>query len=205
MRPFVALPPWPNIETDVKEFAGVSRVSPAWCSLTSMPQSKFTPAQAEELAAAFAEEGVDYLFISKSGAILLGYSETAQDVDIFLPRSRENAERVLRALPRLRFELDPAATISILSGSEIVLLKSGPFALDLIHAADGIESFEAAKSRRVTDAGRFPVASLDDIIGSKRATGGEKGLSDLKRLERFKHEYIQRSPHDRSRCAAIEH
>jgi hypothetical protein len=157
-----------------------------------MPESKFTPAQAEELAAALAREGVDYLFIGKSGAILLGYPETTQDVDIFLPRSRENAERVVRALHSLGFQLDAAATMSILTGSEIILLKSGPFTLDLIHAADGIESFEAAKSRRVIEGGRFPVASLDDIIASKRATGREKDLSDLKRLEQFRQEYMRR-------------
>ena len=157
-----------------------------------MPESKFTPAQAEELAAAFADEGVDYLFIGKSGAILLGYPETTQDVDIFLPRSRENAERVLRALQVLGFKLDPALTMSILSGSEIVLLKGGPFALDLIHAPDGIESFEAAKSRRVMEAGRFPVANLDDIIASKRATGRQKDLSDIDRLEQFRSEYLRR-------------
>ena len=44
-----------------------------------MPQSKFTPAQAEELAAAFTQEGVDYLFIGKSGAILLAYPDSTQD------------------------------------------------------------------------------------------------------------------------------
>ena len=154
-----------------------------------MPESKFTPAQAQELATAFAREGVDYLFIGKSGAILLGYPETTQDVDIFLPRSRENAERVLRALEALDFKLDAVTTMSILSGSEIVLLKGGPFALDLIHAADGIESFAAAKQRRVM-AGPFPVASLDDIIASKRATGREKDRSDLPRLEQFKNEFV---------------
>ena len=31
------------------------------------------PLQAEEIARAFRDEGVDYLFIGKSGAILLGY------------------------------------------------------------------------------------------------------------------------------------
>ena len=153
-----------------------------------MPQSKFTPAQAEELAAAFASEEVDYLFIGKSGAILLGYPDTTQDVDVFLPQSRPNAERVLRALYALGFEIDPALMMSILSGSEIVLLKSGPFALDLIHAPDGIESFEAAKGRRVLAEGRFPVASLDDIIASKRATGRERDISDVRRLEQFKAE-----------------
>ncbi|HMG06128.1 MAG TPA: hypothetical protein VK581_11745, partial [Chthoniobacterales bacterium] len=81
-----------------------------------------------------------------------------EDVDIFLPRCHENAERVLRALRTLGFELDAVLTVSILSGSEIVLLKSGPFVLDLIHAPDGIDSFEQAKSRSVLEEGRFPVA-----------------------------------------------
>lgn len=157
-----------------------------------MPESKFTPAQAEELAAAFAREEVDYLFIGKSGAILLGYPDTTQDVDIFLPRSRENAARVLRALDALGFELDPALTVSILSGSDIVLMKQGPFALDLIHAPDGIESFEKARGRRTLEEGRFPVASLDDIIASKRATGREKDVTDVRRLEQFQIEYERR-------------
>jgi hypothetical protein len=132
-----------------------------------MPESKFTPAQAEELAAAFEREGVDYLFIGKSGAILLGYPDTTQDVDVFLPRSRENAERVLAALGALGFTLDAVTTVSIVAGSEIILLKGGPFALDLIHSPDGIESFEDAKSRRIL-AGKFPVASWTT---SSRASG----------------------------------
>src|ERR1700741_973071 len=114
-----------------------------------MPESKFTPAQAEELAEGFAAHGVDYLVIGKSGAILLGYPDTTQDVDVFLPRSLDNAERVLSALRALGFPLDAATTMSILTGGEIVLLKGGPFALDLIHAPDGIESFAAAKKRRI--------------------------------------------------------
>jgi hypothetical protein len=156
-----------------------------------MPQSKFIPAQAEELATAFAEEGVDYLFIGKSAAILLGYPDTSQDVDVFLPRSRENAERVLPALRKLGFTLDAVTTMSIITGTEIILMKGGPFALDLIHAPDGIESFEAAKARRIL-AGKFPIASLDDIIASKRATRRPKDLADVERLEQFRDEYLRR-------------
>jgi len=156
-----------------------------------MPESKFIPAQAEELATVFAEEGVDYLFIGKSAAILLGYPDTSQDVDVFLPRSRQNAERVLASLAKLGFTLDAMTTMSILTGSEIVLLKGGPFALDLIHAPDGIESFAAAKARRIL-VGKFPIASLEDIIASKRATGREKDSADVRRLEQFKDEYLRR-------------
>ena len=50
------------------------------------PRREFHPLQAEEIARAFHEEGVDYLFLGKSGAILLGYPGTTQDVDVF-PRT----------------------------------------------------------------------------------------------------------------------
>ena len=43
----------------------------------------FNPLQAQEVAIAFNEAGVDYLFIGKSAAILLGYPGTTQDVDVF--------------------------------------------------------------------------------------------------------------------------
>lgn len=44
-------------------------------------------------------------------------------------------------------------------------------------------AFVAAKSRFVLEEGRFPVASLDDIIASERATGMEKDLANLGGLE----------------------
>ena len=39
--------------------------------------------QAEEIRDAFARHGVRYLFIGKSGAILLGFADTTQDADVF--------------------------------------------------------------------------------------------------------------------------
>src|SRR6266404_4499527 len=124
------LRPWRNTGPGAKRTCRHISVIAARLLIRSMPESKFIPAQAEELATAFAEHGVDYLFIGKSAAILLGYPDTSQDVDVFLPRSRTNAERVLAALAKLGFELDAVTTMSILTGSEIVLLKGGPFALD---------------------------------------------------------------------------
>jgi len=139
-----------------------------------MPQSKFTPEQAVELAAAFARHRVDYLFIGKSGAILLGYPAVTQDVDLFLPKDRANAERVLKALSALGFTIAAAIRHKILSGSDFIQLKNGPFDLDLVDGPDGIESYAAAKSRSIVHDG-FPVASLRDIIASKRASGAAEG------------------------------
>jgi hypothetical protein len=158
-----------------------------------MPQSKFTPEQAVELAAAFGRHGVDYLFLGKSGAILLGYPAVTQDVDVFLPKDRANAAKALAALDDLGFAVAPDVREKILAGADFVQLKDGPFDLDLIHAPDGIESFAAAKARRLVQDG-FPVANLRDIIASKRASGRQKDLLDLHLLEQFRQEYERLNP-----------
>lgn len=153
-----------------------------------MPESKFTSDQAVAVAAACAAQQVDYLFIGKSGAILLGYPSTTQDVDIFLPKDRVNAAKVIRALKSIGFKLSRAIQNKILAGADFVQLKGGPFDLDLIHAPDGISSFGEAKKRSVLQDG-FPVANLRDIIASKKASNREKDLLDLVLLEEFRREY----------------
>ena len=153
-----------------------------------MPESKFTPEQAVAVAAACAAHQVDYLFVGKSGAILLGYPAVTQDVDLFLPKDRENAARMIRALHTLGFKLSATIRKNIRAGAHFVQLKGGPFDLDLIHAPDGIPSFEEAKKRSVIQDG-FPVANLRDIIASKRASNREKDLVDLLLLEEFRREY----------------
>ena len=174
---------------------GVGRTFPAiWAigqHLPHMPESKFTSEQAVEVAAACAAHHVDYLFIGKSGAILLGYPATTQDVDLFLPKDPRNAARMIRALRSIGFKLSKSIRKKIVAGADFVQLKGGPFDLDLIHAPDGIRSFEEAKQRSFIQDG-FPVANLRDIIASKRASNREKDLVDLFLLEDFRREYEKR-------------
>ncbi len=154
-----------------------------------MPRpGEFAPLQAQELRAAFSGAGVDYLFIGKSGAILLGYPGTTQDVDLFLPNDRTNSEKAIVALEKLGFVLDEPLRLAIRERRDFVQIKSGPFDVDLVFAPDGIENFEVARQRRVLHEG-FPVASLRDIIASKRASGREKDLIELDLLEDFRREY----------------
>ena len=60
--------------------------------------------QAEEIRDAFARHGVRYLFIGKSGAILLGYPDTTQDADLFVEKSPANVAAVARTAS-IRYEL----------------------------------------------------------------------------------------------------
>lgn len=104
--------------------------------------------QAEEIRDAFARHGVRYLFIGKSGAILLGYPDTTQDADVFVEQSPANGQAIATALGEIGFHLDDEQQTDIRRGKDFVQLKSGPFDLDLIFAPDGIDRFEDAWKRR---------------------------------------------------------
>lgn len=144
--------------------------------------------QAVEVADTFSKHKVEFMFIGKSGAILLGYPSTTQDVDLFPKKDRENGQRIVAALRELDFEISSADERQIVAGVDFVQLKTGPFDLDLVFAPDGIESFEKARERmHFIDA--FPVANIRDIIASKRASGREKDLVDLPLLEDFREEF----------------
>jgi hypothetical protein len=156
-------------------------------------RKEFHPLQAQEIARAFHEAGVDYLFIGKSGAILLGYPGTTQDVDILPARSPENGARMVAALRGIGFEIDAQLEQEIRLGKDFVQIKTGPFDVDLVFAPDGIASFEEAKARSTT-VGLFRVANLKDIIASKRASGRQKDLVDLPLLESFRQEYEAQHP-----------
>ena len=149
---------------------------------------EFRPLQAQEIARAFQDEGVDYLFIGKSAAILLGYPGTTQDVDIFPARSPENGRRIVAALRKMDFPINAELEREIVAGKDFVQIKTGPFDVDLVFAPDGITSFAAAKSRGVRE-GIFQVANLRDIIASKRASGRKKDEIELPLLENFRVEY----------------
>jgi hypothetical protein len=61
--------------------------------------------QAEEIRDAFRAHGVRYLFIGKSGAILLGFPDTTQDADLFVERSVANCLAIVAALREVGFVL----------------------------------------------------------------------------------------------------
>ena len=136
---------------------------------------------------------MDYLFIGKSAAVLLGFPAITQDVDVFPARTPENGARLVTALRNIGFEVTEELEQAILRGKDFVQIKSGPFDVDLVFAPHGIASFAEAKARSLNVEG-FRIANLRDVIASKRASGRERDLLDLPLLERFREEYERLHP-----------
>jgi hypothetical protein len=148
--------------------------------------------QAEEVRDALCRHGVKYLFIGKSGAILLGFPDTTQDADIFVKKDPQNGQALVAALREMGFTLTAEQASEITRGKDFVQIRSGPFDLDLVFAPDGIERFEDAFSRHV-DVEGFPVCHIDDIIASKEASGRAKDRESLPRLKAFREYWLQRN------------
>lgn len=141
--------------------------------------------QATEIRDALSRHGVKYLFIGKSGAILLGFPDTTQDADLFVEKSPENGSALADALKDLGFELTDDQRLDLERGKDFVQLKNGPFDLDVVYAPDGIEHFADAWKRRVEIDG-FPVCHIDDIIASKEAANRVRDRESLPRLRAFR-------------------
>jgi hypothetical protein len=152
--------------------------------------ARFEYAQAEEIRDAFARHGVRYLFLGKSGAILLGFPDTTQDADVFVEKSEPNGAALVTALLELGFALTSEQADEIRRGKDFVQLKNGPFDLDLVFAPDGIETFDEAWQRHVQVEG-FPVCHPDDIIRSKAATNRVKDRESLPRLRSFRDYWLR--------------
>lgn len=140
------------------------------------------------LADVFNKHRLKYLFIGKCGAILYGYPGTTQDIDIFPEKSRVNCRKLIEALEELGFNIDCTLKEGIVAGKDFIQIRGGPFPLDIIFAPDGIKSFNEARKRSKLISDKFPCASIEDIIESKKAAKRQRDKEELPRLNAFKNE-----------------
>lgn len=139
----------------------------------------------EDLVRAFSKYNVSYLIIGKSGAIIYGFPDTTQDIDIFPKKGSDNGERIVKALRSIGFNVDEKLKKAILLSKDFIQIRGGPFDIDLIFAPDGLESYNDAEKRSSLLEGKYPVASIDDIIKSKRLASRQKDKEVINRLEEF--------------------
>lgn len=151
----------------------------------------FSYAQAQEVGRVFSRHRVRYLFLGKSGAIILGFPDTTQDADLFVEKSPENGRALVAALRDLGFPLTEDQEEELVRGKDFNQIRSGPFDLDIIYAPDGIETFEDAERRSLVVEG-LPVCHIDDIIRSKEEANRVKDRESLPRLRAFRDWWVER-------------
>ena len=151
------------------------------------------------------EEGVDYVVLGGFAAILRGSPVTTRDLDVIPDRDSTNLDRLGRALTRMN------ARIRI-EGDSVPTKIDGPFLANMPHMLNLVTDFgeldltftpagsaggyagwrNHATSEVVAENLTVRVASLDDIIDSKRAANRPKDLMALPYLESLRDELRKR-------------
>jgi hypothetical protein len=128
---------------------------------------------------------LEAILIGNAAAALQGAPVTTIDVDFLFRRTSANMKK-LKALAR-DFEAQILKPYYPLSGLLRLMRDSDGFQLDFMTVIDGVTSFDGLGKRAMPariGAAVLRVASLPDIIKSKKAAGRAKDLAVLGILEK---------------------
>ena len=139
--------------------------------------------QLQSVFASFQKNDVRYLVIGGIAAVLYGVPRATFDLDVLIEPTLENANRLLQAMSEAGL-----GTASLTSPEEVLSTEITIFTdrirLDVQTSTPGIV-FADAWQRRVTmnyKGQALEVVSLADLIASKRASGRDVDLEDVRIL-----------------------
>jgi len=130
------------------------------------------------------EHGAEYLLIGGYAVGYHGYPRATADMDVWVSRTRANAERVAAALREFGFALPEVTPELFLEPDRIVRMGVPPLRLEITTGISGVE-FADCYGRRVAaviDGLPVSVIALADLRTNKQASGRHKDLADLEQL-----------------------
>lgn len=140
------------------------------------------------LLARFGDEGVEYVLVGGQAVRLNGYVRATEDVDVLVRASRENGERIKRAMSFLptAAELDPA-WFEPQRGEVENIRVADELLVDLLFAANG-ETYETIQPHvRVLDIDGVTLRVLDiEGLLKTKTDYREKDILDKRVLERIR-------------------
>ena len=138
----------------------------------------------QDVFKSFQQNDVKYVIIGGIAVALHGVPRATFDLDILIEATTDNAQRLLTALAEAGF-----GTAAMTSAEDIVAHEITVFSdrvrIDVQTSTPGID-FKDAWTRKKTITYQeqdFFVLSKDDLIASKRASGREVDLEDVRLLE----------------------
>ena len=130
------------------------------------------------------ENDVEYLLVGGYAVGFHGYPRPTGDLDIWVSRSPENAEKVVATLARFGFASSEVTSQLFTLDKSIVRIGVPPYKLEIITSIDGVE-FNKCYSSRVDadiDGVKVKVIDLANLKINKRASGRPKDINDLENL-----------------------
>lgn len=127
---------------------------------------------------------VEYLLIGGYAVGYYGYPRATGDIDIWVARSRENANKLVSVLREFGFDLPGLSEGLFLAEDQVIRMGLPPLRIELLTTISGVQFEECYAERMVAtlDGVAVTVISLHHLKTNKQASGRLKDLSDLENL-----------------------
>ena len=128
--------------------------------------------------------GVRYLVIGGYAVAFHGHPRYTKDIDVWIDRSPENAQRLINAFDEFGFASMNLTSEQFQQPRKVFQFGYPPRRIDILTSPTGIE-FDDCYRRRIEetmDGVLIPFISLEDLKVAKRASGRLQDLADLENL-----------------------
>ena len=138
-----------------------------------------------DILSAFCEEKVEFMLVGAYAVAAHGVPRATGDIDLWVKRSNENAERVWTALKKFGAPLSDLTKDDLTSLGTVIQLGVTPRRIDILTEITGVEFEEAEAERLVVsiEGIEIPVIGLTHLIKNKKAVGRPQDEADVSRLE----------------------
>lgn len=139
----------------------------------------------KEFIASLTANHVRYLIVGGYAVALHGHPRYTKDLDVWVERSRENAQALIQALAQFGMGSLGLSEEDFLVPDQVVQLGYPPDRIDILVSISGVE-FPECFARRVEvslDGVNVNFIDLEHLKQNKKASGRMQDLADLEKLE----------------------
>ena len=142
------------------------------------------PSDFTEFLQSLNSEGVEYLVVGGYAVAFHGYPRATADLDVWVARSSQNAEKLERAVRDFGFDVPELDRGLFLQEDKIIRMGAPPIRIEILTSVSGVGFEECHEARQVAELEGVSVnfISLEHLKRNKRAAGRHQDLSDLDHL-----------------------
>lgn len=128
---------------------------------------------------------VRFLIVGGYAVAFHGHPRYTKDLDVWIDRARDNAERLMNALQAFGFGAIDLTADDFLEPEQVIQLGYPPHRIDLVTNLKGVD-FATCYASKIAEEIAGTVVSfidLEHLKKNKRAVGRHQDLADLENLE----------------------
>ncbi|HDP24773.1 MAG TPA: hypothetical protein ENN34_04945 [Deltaproteobacteria bacterium] len=127
---------------------------------------------------------VEYLLVGGYAVAYHGYPRATADMDLWVHRTQDNAEKMIQALTAFGFSSPELSPEIFLKENQFIQLGMPPLRIELVTSLTGVNFPEchAARVLDTIDTVEVSIISLADLKANKRSAARHRDLDDLEHL-----------------------